>query len=452
MKSERDELQRIINRSELAGEWKAILQETFSALAERTDAVLADVRDQVLREDEDLRRDWSHRWNIVTAWEAADSATAGYAFRRLLAKGAEDEGEDFPLGEPLYVDICGDYFLDCAYEDVLTLCSDEAADVYPYRGCVEVQGESVPFRYRLAYDLKYIHAERLLFVVADLYRIKAPILFSPYGRRAVKIQVPRQDLEIVGVLLDRKGNLAPYCPKENRLADKLRIDRQLKWNLRTESVPLPSCTAASDRDDAFFSPYGNQEIYRYTFKDRRENDFICPSLDEAEHVIAAQKDVKGQQIVLVTKKPLTEPCRSLHIIQAADTAEPGSKPLGDAVFPNLDGRRKEAFGYGERLRTRGDIERMLYGLGMPGHGLTCAFRAVSQAAQKDVTPLRRYDRDLAYGRFDVCREQSLYGSRRGLPFCYITFSGDEKFLNDYAEYVLSFLEFRYPDFQWVGVR
>ena len=106
----------------------------------------------------------------------------------------------------------------------------------------------------------------------------------------------------------------------------------------------------------------------------------------------------------------------------------------------------------ERLRTRGDIERVLYGLNLPEWGFACKFLGVSDNEKKDVTTIQPYNRELSYGILDNQREQAIYKNRRKFPFCYLNFMGSEKFLVDYVSYVICFLESRYPEFQWVGVK
>ena len=158
-------------------------------------------------------------------------------------------------------------------------------------------------------------------------------------------------------------------------------------------------------------------------------------------------------ITLVTNKQLTLPCASLRIMKHQENiTEDTTVGRVKFIFSNLVARTKYTIFTAERLRTKGDIERVLYGLSMPIYNLSCSFLCVTESEKKDVDVIRTYYRELTYGDIDSHREQFLYGNRRRLPFCYLKFIGDNKFLSDYASFVISFLNARYPDFQWVGVK
>ena len=366
------------------------------------------------------------------------------------------DGEDL-LCEPKHIDLDGTYFLDCSYETAEALCSAEYTDDYPFRGCVDADGEKTEFRYRLARDWRCIGEERLLFDIADVYRIRKPVIFSPYSRRAVKIQLPCCESAAAERLQKQDAaDLEPYLLKENGLQDKLLAGRQLLWNIGLGEVSLPQYNPGEKSDSCYVAPYGDREIYRYEFTEQKGGSFICPESEEMPKLIAAEKDVQKGQITLITRRLLSGKCRSLRIISPKDNIAEYKRRGHKAIFFgnifDCGNSGASCFSAKERLRTRGDIERVLYGFNMPEHGYSCSFERVSDSAKTDLQVCRRYSADLSYGAScDVCREQTLYGTRRVLPFCHVRFSGETKFLVDYANYVLFFLENRYPDFRWVGV-
>lgn len=458
MKTEWDELQKSIEQAKIPDELKKILTETIKSLTKRGETVFSEIRERVLQEVTDVSFDWSKNWNIATALIQADENGDTGGFYKILSARNENVDEEYILGEPKFIEIIDNYFLDCSHEETVAYCSDEYGDEYPYQGEVNLKGKTTHFRYRLAYDLRYVNFERELFDVADIYQIKRPVIFSPYSRRAVKIQIPREFNAVSDYLKEHAGNLTPYCLENNDLANKLITGKRLEWNIRINSIQLPEYNVTDDNsDNSSFAPYGERNIYRYEFKNLNDSEFICPRNDELINLITAQitppKADQKQMITLVAKKPLTEPCRSLRLIPTKTNIS-HNKFLnwGFNVFANFDIANKDRNFFKERLRTVGDIENVLYRLGMPQHGFNCKFSGVSDSEKKNVNVIKIYNRELAYGNFDIRREQVLYGNRRKLPFCYITFNGNAKFLNDYAAYVLSFLETRYPDFQWVGVK
>lgn len=453
MKSKRDELQYIVERTELSPEWKELLNAAFQELSARNEKVWHEIRETVLREDLNLRAAWSGDWDVVTALvliEKADDASG--LLCRVIGTREEEDSDENLLGDALHIDIKGTYFLDCPYEEAAALCANERANDYPYEGRINVPGKETSFRYRLAPYLRFIERERELFDMADLYGIAKPVLFSPYARRAVSIQISREDSALVDLLQD--AGIAPYRFEENNLADKIKSDTVLMWNIQRKALSLPPYHLEEGKDRSFFAPYGDCSIYRYEFSDVKDRAFICPVRTEQKHLISAVKDTENKRITLITKKELSEDCISMRIVGNVESFEKyRAEDWGRTLFSNMDGERRAFVFPKERLRTQGDLERVLYALQMPAYGLSCAFvKNVCPAPKKDQNIIRRYAEQFAYGVTDVHREQQLYGRRRNLPYAYILFSGDAAFLNDYANFVLSFLERRYPDFQWLGVQ
>ena len=456
MKIKQDELQSIIDKAEIPEEWKKILQTTMQSIITRSDSVLAGIRNRVLQEADDSSVDMDVMWNVATALVSVDEANNLGGFRNILCNRKESQ-EEYLLGEPHFIDIEGNYFLNCSYEEACACCLDEYSSEYPYSGNVSIQGLDTPFRYRLAFDLRYVNAEQVLFEASNIYQIRIPVIFSPYSRRAVKIQIPSEYGDVADILKEHKNDLTPYNLSDNELTDKLVADKRLMWNIRIEYINLPQYSVDVDKDNSYFAPYGDCTVYRYEFKNLKGNEFICPGKEDIPNVLSAQitrqKNEERQMITLVTNKQLTLPCASLRIMKHQENiTEDTTVGRVKFIFSNLVARTKYTIFTAERLRTKGDIERVLYGLSMPIYNLSCSFLCVTESEKKDVDVIRTYYRELTYGDIDSHREQFLYGNRRRLPFCYLKFIGDNKFLSDYASFVISFLNARYPDFQWVGVK
>ena len=456
MKIKQDELQSIIDKAEIPEEWKKILQTTMQSVITRSDSVLAEIRNRVLQEADDSTVDMGVMWNVAIALVSHDEANNLGGFRNILCNRKESQ-EEYPLGEPHFIDIEGNYFLNCSYEEACACCFDEYGSEYPYSGNVSIQGVDTPFRYRLVFDLRYVNAEQMLFDASNIYQVRIPVIFSPYSRRAVKIQIPSEYGNVADMLKENSNDLTPYRLSDNKLADKLVADKRLMWNIRTEPINLPQYSAGTDNDNSYFAPYGNSNVYRYEFKNLKENEFICPGQDDIPNILSAQitqqKNEQRQMITLVANKQLTSQCTSLRIMKHQENiTEDTTVCRVKNIFSNLAAKTKYTMFTAERLRTKGDIERVLYGLSMPTHNLSSSFLCVTDVERKDVDVVRTYYRELAYGSGDSSREQVLYGNRRRLPFCYLKFIGDNKFLSDYASFVLFFLATRYPDFQWVGVK
>lgn len=453
MKSRRDEWQNIVEKAELPAEWKEMLKEVFSRLSERNEKVWDKIEETVLREEQNSRSAWHERWHLATVLVPEEKTRDAGSFHRVIDRWEEENDEEDVLGEALPMDIEGIYFLNCPYAEVDSLCVHAQDNTYPYEGHTSVQGKDVSFHYRLVPYRRFITREEELFHMAEIYGIMVPILFSPYARRAVKIQLSEEDRALAEQL--QGAGTEPYCFEENHLADKILSDAVLLWNIAREQLP-PPCHSVEEENHSFVAPYGERNVYRYVFSGVKDREFICPAQTELSYLISADKDTEKEQITLLTKRKLSEDCISMRLIGDVDRLERyGMEAWSNMVFFNID--RHTVIEGGnvfskERLRTQGDLNRVLCALQMPAQGLSCKLNAVCPAREKDIKPICRYKDDFAYGASAVHREQQLYKRNRHLPYVYLSFSGDAKFLNDYANFVLSFLEKRYPDFQWVGVQ
>ena len=112
MKSNRDELRYIVERTELSPELKELLNAAFQELSARNEKVWHEIRETVLREDANLCSAWSRDWHIVTALVPAIKSTETSGLHSIIGlREEEDSGENL-LGEALHIDIKGTYFLD----------------------------------------------------------------------------------------------------------------------------------------------------------------------------------------------------------------------------------------------------------------------------------------------------------------------------------------------------
>lgn len=102
-----------------------------------------------------------------------------------------------------------------------------------------------------------------------------------------------------------------------------------------------------------------------------------------------------------------------------------------------------------RLFSQGDIRKLLSCFCNDKY--RSEFLKVSNERDKNLKLINRYEttRGFKYP-YDV-KERDLEMQRRRKPICYLRFIAPSKWLTDYAEYVLSFMEYFYPEFVWAGV-
>lgn len=261
-------------------------------------------------------------------------------------------------------------------------------------------------------DGQFIAVERKIIRAAELYKIERPAIFSPWARRAVKV-----------------------LSAEN-LSACLLSGYKLAWNVRISGV--------EDFESAV-APYGGDEVYRYIFRNVAGNEYICPAVEDFGKILGVSRDVAQERLTIIARENLSGDFDRIKILKLQNNF--GGR-LGKTVFANFDSARQVQ--KINRLRTARDIERVLFGLSQPESGFSCSLERVSFSPNEKILP--RYQNDTDYLAQDLASEQIYYSERRNLPTCLLKFSGDEKFLVDYAAYVLRYLEDFYPEYRWAGAR
>ncbi len=286
------------------------------------------------------------------------------------------------------------FFLDCDYETFSRLCG--ANNIEP--------------------DGQFIAVERKIFRAAELYKIGRPAIFLPYARRAVKI---------------RGG--------EN-FNGKLLSGYKLAWNVRISNAEDFEPTVA---------PYGDGEIYRYIFSNVEANEYICPAAEDFGKILGVSRDAARERLTIIAREKLSGDFDRIKILRLPNNFVENFKArLGKTIFMNFD--RTRQIQKPARLRTERDIEQILFGLSLPESGFSCELASVSFSPAEKILP--RYQNDTDYLAQDLAAEQIYYSGRRALPTCLLKFTGAEKFLVDYAAYVLRYLENFYPEYRWAGAR
>lgn len=259
--------------------------------------------------------------------------------------------------------------------------------------------EGAGFKYQLKPNYRLVAAEEQFYRVARLYDEPLQV-YSPYARRAV-------DICIFGEAqppLDFKFT-------ENNLADKLLTGANFYWNAKCDCVRWES----GMKDGKF---------YEYRCSVDSEKMFILPCADSSFEEGIEVKRADGQIIFRSLRELPTEKCERIEIL-----------PVTNKISSRILNKK--------RLRTQGDIEFVLSGLSRDGY--SCRFGAFGAAAGN----ILRYSEGHQY--FSSADENLLRAKER-LPICLIKFIGEGIFLTDYANFVLHFLEERYPEFNWAGER
>ena len=290
-------------------------------------------------------------------------------------------------------------------------------------------------RYQLRRDYTFIREieRKILWRTAKSYGVTRPIIFAPWARRAVKICIT-DGLE--------PQELAAKAPEVNgkkvlsndvfRAAD-LKIDliggvlvtNQLLsvTNLKLSNKAINFAGDGIDEFGHFLNVQG----------DLSAQDFILPETNSQNFSIALKDNWSAQRVY--TEEDIRK-YRTLTFGQGQSDAWKNVWRSGISL---------------PRLRTAADISCELSRYQYEGF-FSCRLERVVQPLTNEKISKRiieRYEIDCRYP--DDSSSQEFFRATTYRPTCYLLFSGDKIFLDDYANYVLEAMENNYPEFIWAGV-
>ena len=354
----------------------------------------------------DLRKDLMIALNKI-------NARAEIEFRKVDEKIIEIETsiEESKQLEPLPIDSCiffantqNDY--EDLYGESKTFNYGQLFLLVPYEEFYSYlsknfQGDG--FTYQLKPNYQFVEAEHKLFRLSQIYKIPFNI-YSPYARRAVDIRIVDKSKEDFSRPSDFNFRL-----KENNLQGKL-VNEKLYWNVKFK----PCEPAGTDKVADLY-------VYRYA-DDVDLNTYVLPDSDTNFDDELESVRVDDNQIVLKTPREFLKDTYDLIKIL------PTKSKIDYRIFSK------------PRLRTIGDIEFVLKCLSRDNY--SCRFGEFG--GQEKITSYTDEH------KYFTSNDENLLRAKRNLPVCTVKFSGDRLFLTDYANYVLNFLEERFPEFNWAG--
>ena len=406
----RDEIKKVIARVYPSdSDERQMLEKIFFALAEHQENFLSGLERRIAEEsnDDDCEKDFDIGVKLVKHGDL--EAQRGF----------------FPVETSSDFIFAGqNFFLDVRYEDIKNFCEPKRY----YGFIIAADGTRKNFSYTLRRHEKFIAQEKILFDLAALYKIRRPIIFSPYARKAVEIKID-------GLAEDNLSNLQNFnlMLAENDLAGKLLTDCELCWNVQTE-------TADTNHGGECEEYIGADEIliryeYFHTFKSD-EKIFILPNqhcdnlrvkvLDDERKIIFGYNSVLNERACKVVKLNSLEENSNAFTI----------------AFP----RKNSTL----RLKSEGDLEKVLSCFNVTPFGKIFPAHFGSFGNNKNFQPVVIYRRE---DQYFIPNENRLLGRLRNKPICYVKFFGDSqsKFKTDYANYVLHYLSQNYPEFTWAGI-
>lgn len=330
-----------------------------------------------------------------------------------------------PLDEELECESVGLYrmaendatrvFLDCEYDEIRYIVGDLTEKKY-YKGKYIKDGIEASFDYYLEFDRAFLVEHEKIFDYAEQYNVMNPIILSPYSHKSFFVKYDN-DLNRDDIKLD-------FCFADNNIP-VIQGDWCLYWNIR-KSFETEKTYDAKE-------PYGDKTKYIFRFGKTKKGKYLLPlpnnnqtciydiSFNEKGVDIIIDRDIEDFTVFEYFNLDMTS-----RIVK-----ERQSKGM---LFDNqVIGETKKH----RRILSEGDIERAI-GCFREWQEIHC-YR--TQGTGKHIV---RYSKKYRADR----KDKNLFNTSRREHICFK--NNNRKFLNDYANFILEYLEYYYPEIEWAG--
>lgn len=372
-------------------------------------------------------------WHVYTclASRSDDEGTLPAGFHAMLADVPSGDGADGdiePVRKPAMTpkeEEARVFFLFTSYEEAYAFLH---AAQPTFAGRWLHDGKEIAFHYRIRPYDGYVRRERVLFTLARQQHVRTPVLFSPYARRAVFIDVldglaPGQPLALSDLRIEENGLGHLRFVKD----EQGKGEWKLAWN-----VSLQPLTLSKEGEE----PEGDRTFHTYYYdRGPSKTAYLCLN-ENVGNVWSDVKELEGN-FRLRTLSSLVDTNMTRIAIDETDVR-------GGFGFDNA----MQEGSLPERLLTAGDVARLLHMLANDFGSAELLPRGTDLAAYEDIPA---YPAAWAY---PADERAELYGSRRQRPCLTLLFTHGKKrkYLTDYANYVCQYLARCYPSFVWRGVR
>lgn len=406
----------LINNSEIDNlKIKSVLKDIFQELIEYQENLRQDTDKQIREEYLSEKRDWDDVWQIKTMLEDKNDINLGIenGFRPINMSNSIYFNNDSMEKMAKINKIENQFFLNCTYDKLDSLCQKRY-----YGFILTKENEKKDFTYKIVQQYRFVEAEKLLYEIANLYKIKKPCIFSPYARRAVDICI--ENISSDEFFAAQKYD---FCLDENNLQGVLLTNFVLMWNvdIQKENEPLKG-----------LEPSEKEPYYQYFYnEDIKKNSFIYTK-NICNHIYKKDTEIR----IFCRDKMEKNEYKKINILD--------TKKNNNIVFENtFEINYINKYNY---LRTKADVMYVLNLFNNVNSDYNCSLISIGSINNNEKS-IVRYRKEHSYFK----EQNEVYFSRlRNKPYIYVKFSGKGIFLIDYTNYVLHYLESKYPEFNWVG--
>lgn len=222
----RRKIDAVINQSsDMTAEQKFIWSEVFRNLADYQEELFS------FAENGNNKINSDYKWNIVCGITDSRTLPKGFEFvscaddlNEILKKRRSGDDYDKIESELIYNNrsqILNIGYIDVPYNEISDYCGREKK----YMG---VLADGVTeFSYSLILHNSLLHHEKILYNLLSLYKINAPVIYSPYFRRMVYVETDCKEAE----------NGCDLKLEKNNLFGKLKLNFRSIWNVSVSSNP-----------------------------------------------------------------------------------------------------------------------------------------------------------------------------------------------------------------------
>lgn len=311
-------------------------------------------------------------------------------------------------------------FLDTSYDNIMNLCNK----YFGFKAIItKKDGTSYNTKYSFSINNDLVKKENIIYQISQIYNMDNSMIYSPFARKFVSIEF--QDF----VPSDSQVNL---CAKENGLEGIILENYSLIWNISID-------TTEKYQIDKSETPLFDNILYKYTFPAININDrkYVIPINNAVS--ITDIKDIsqcKDGSVITLLKdiSPI-----DFNIISCRKPTKDDISKLSTDNVPMFFHNPNPRILNKHRLRSIADINYVISLFNREDVTL-------SLDNSNDSPKINRYCQGLKY--YNSVNDFIKIKSSKILN---IKFSGNSKYICDYANYVLSYLEVKYPEFRWAGV-
>lgn len=304
-------------------------------------------------------------------------------------------------------------FLDCEYDDIKNIVGDLSGRKI-FKGKYIKDGVESTFDYSLEFDDSFLKVQEKMFEFSEQYRVKNPMIFSPYSHKSF--------------LLKYDMNFSDNCELDFRFHDNcipvLAGDYCLYWNIKQKFEKEKTYDAKE--------PYGDKTKYIYSFKKTKKGKYLLPlPLNNQTCVFDIRFIESGVEII--TDHDIDDFILLEYAELDFNSQIVKERQSKNFLFDNIVSE-KQRF---QRILSEGDIERVI--------GYFRDWKEVScKRAGGEGKRIIRYSKKYRADR----KDKNMFNS---IKREYISFKkSNDKFLTDYANYILEYLEYYYPEIEWAG--